>query len=213
MTQAYTKAAKRRAKKAHTADLPELAQTPRREANGRKQRTDTDRDPSAAALDVRCRHAGRDATRANRRDMRAQWHGCEAGRAMASKSDSEDERRDLWDAIQHMRRTVTAHDRAIGAPSRHAVCMRLLTPTDEMSADASTPPADDRTDEDKERSATRALMILEGWLGYTDKAAATEAKRVILEDSMARDLTGFMSALRCISDGIKGKRMVWRGRG
>ncbi|SEN51021.1 hypothetical protein SAMN04489859_1008111 [Paracoccus alcaliphilus] len=155
---------------------------------------------------------GKEITPANIREMRAPWWGCTAGRVIGREIMDETTRKDLWSAIVHMRRVVTSHDAAIGAPRRHAVCLRLLAPMDAMEADAETPPADTRSDADKQRQATSALMRIEGWLGYTDKTAASEAKRVVLDDAICVDTAGLISALRCVSDGIKGKRMQYRGR-
>ena len=55
-------------------------------------------------------------------------------------------------------------------------------------------------------------MRLEGWLGYADKPAASEAKRVVWDDQIVTDGPAMLSALRCVSDGLRGKRMVYRGR-
>ena len=131
---------------------------------------------------------------------------------MAPAVTDHEERAQLWDAIQHLRRVQVAHDRAIGAPTRHARCLRLLVPVEAMSADAETPPVDERSDEERQRDATRALMRVEGWLGYTDKRARSEVLRVVVDDGEVRDVAGLLSALLCLSDGLKGRRMVWRGR-
>lgn len=213
---AYSKAAKRRAKKANRANplgLPEIGATPRRQANGQKHRPADERGADQVALKARCRQRGVSANARHMRDSRSPWWGCNAGRAMAGAVESHAERLELWDAIQHMRRVVTAYDAAIGAPRRHAVCLRLLVPVEEMSADATTPPVDERTPEERQRQAVSAYMQLEGWLGYTDKAAMGEAKRVVWDDVEARDVAGLLAALRCVVDGVKGRRMVWRGRG
>lgn len=209
----YSKGARRRTKK-ELAGMPELAPVKRREPNGRAKRTVDDRDPSAAPLAVRCRQNGLTDNAAGRREARSPWYGCAAGRAMAAAVSDHDDRARLWDAIQHMRRVQVAHDRAIGAPVRHAKCLRLLVPIEALSADAETPPLDERTDEEKQRAATSAMMRLEGWLGYTDKAARSEALRVVIDDGEARDIVGLLSALLCVVDGMAGRRtMVWRGRG
>lgn len=215
MAKAYSKGAKRKAKKAAKANplgLPEVSSPQTREPNGRAQRETSNRGADKAALKARCRQRGVSANAANLRDSRSPWWGCNAGRAMAGAVGSHAERLELWDAIQHMRRVVTAHDAAIGAPRRHAVCLRLLVPVEEMSADASTPPIDERTPEERQRQADADLMRLEGWLGWTDKAAMGEAKRVVWDDSEARDVAGLLSALRCVSDGMNARRMVFRGR-
>ena len=118
----------------------------------------------------------------------------------------------LWDAIQHMRRVVTSYDAAIGAPRRHAVFLRLLAPAEAMEADAETPPKDERTDADKMRGATSALMAMEGWLGWTDKDGASQCRRSVIDDEPVRDIDGMLSALWCVSDGLRGKKMQYRGR-
>jgi hypothetical protein len=215
MVKTYSKGARRRAKKANGAgglDLPGLAPVTRRQPNGQRRRTVEDRDASVQALKVRCRLAGLPETAAGLREARAPWLGCRAGRAMAAAVTDHEERAQLWDAIQHLRRVQVAHDRAIGAPTRHARCLRLLVPVEAMSADAATPPVDERSDEERQRDATRALMRVEGWLGYTDKRARSEVLRVVVDDGEVRDVAGLLSALLCLSDGLKGRRMVWRGR-
>ncbi|WP_062560354.1 hypothetical protein [Paracoccus aminovorans] len=197
---------------AASADLPELAPIPRREKNGQLSRRGRARSPDIETLKARCIQMGKEVTPANIRDMRAPWWGCAAGRVIGTEVLDEGTRRDLWSAIVHMRRVATAYDAALGSPRRHAICLRLLSPKGKVEADAETPPADDRDDATKERQATAAHMRLEGWLGYTDKAAAGEAKRVVLDDAICVDRDGLISALRCVSDGIKGKRLRYRGR-
>lgn len=204
--------AKAQVQKANPLGLPEIGATPKRQKNGQKHRPAEDRGADKTALKARCRQRGIAANAGNMRDSRSPWWGCAAGRAMAGAVESHAERLELWDAIQHMRRVVTAYDAAIGAPRRHAVCLRLLVPIERMEATAETPPVDDRTPEDRDRQAVSALMQLEGWLGWTDNAAMGEAKRVVWDDVEARDVTGLLVALRCVSDGMQGRRMVWRGR-
>ena len=216
MVKTYSKGARRRAKKAAQTgglDLPGLAPVQRRERNGRARREIRDRDPARQALEVRCRQAGVAVSSASLREMRAPWLGCSAGRAMAARVTDHEERGELWDAIQQMRRGQRAYDAAIGAPFRHARGLQLLVPQEALEADADTPPVDERSDEEKQRDATAARMRLEGWLGYTDKAARSEALSVVLDDVAPGDVEGLLSALRCVSDGLRSRRMVWRGRG
>ncbi|MEI4473557.1 hypothetical protein [Frigidibacter sp. MR17.24] len=215
MTYAYSKSAKRKAKKAKVEDDPfALAPVPRREKDGHIHRERAERDPSIKALQVRCRKMGKEISAGAIRDMRAPWNGCKAGRAMAIMVTSADERLELWDAIQHMRRVQLSYDRAIGAPSRHAVCMRLLLPIDALEADAETPPQDERSDEEKDREAVSAWMRVRGWLGYTDTASMNCAIQTVIDDETVLDLAaarGLISALRCVSDGLTGRRMIYRG--
>ena len=131
---------------------------------------------------------------------------------MARAVTANDERWQLWDAIQHIRRVQHAHDVAIGAPRRHALVLRLLAPVDEMHADAASPAPDTRTPEERVRQASAALQAVNGWLGWTDTAAMAACKRAVIDDERPRDVVGLISALRCVSDGIRGERMVWRGR-
>lgn len=208
----YSNAAKRKAKKAKALGLPEIASIPPRQPNGQRHRPQEDRGADKVALKARCRLRGVEASAENTRDSRAQWWGCCAGRAMAGAVAPEADRMRLWDAIQHMRRVVAAYDAAIGAPSRHAKCLRLLVPQEALEATADTPPMDERSPEDRHRQAVAAYMRLEGWLGHTDKAAASEARRVVLDDGRARDIPGLLSALHCIADGMSGHRMMYRGR-
>ncbi len=192
------------------ADPFALAPIERREPNGRGQRDAIDRDPSIPALMVRCRIAAKDVNQDNLRDMRAPWNGCNAGQAIADLG--KDERDYLWTAICHMRRVIVAFDNAIGAPSRHAKCANIIAPVDAMEADASSPPLDERTEAERQRHATSALMALEGWLGWCDKADAWQAKRVVWDDMRVTDKPGLLSALRSVSDGLRGQRMVYRAK-
>lgn len=202
--------ARRQARKRAATALPELAQVPRKGKDGRQVRSSAERDPARQALEARCRQMGEPVTRASLREARAPWRGCNAGRAMA-EAVAADERAELWDAICHMRRVQLAHDLAIGAPRRHAQCLRLMLPVEALEADAAAPPPDTRSPEERLRSATQALMAVEGWLGWTDAAAAGECRRVVLDDVECRSPAALLRALRCVADGISGRRMVYRG--
>lgn len=207
----YSKRAKRKAKKA-VGGIPGLTPVQRRQPNGQKHRPVADRGGDSLALKARCRQRGVAETSANIRDSRAPWWGCEAGRAMAGAVEAHDERVRLWDAIQHMRRVVAAYDAAIGAPRRHAKCLRLLVPQSALEATADTPPLDIRTTEDRHRQAVAAYMRLEGWLAHVDRAAMAETKRVVWDDVAARDARGLIAALECVADGVAGRKLAYRAR-
>ncbi|MBA86121.1 MAG: hypothetical protein CML69_15515 [Rhodobacteraceae bacterium] len=214
---AYSKGAKRRAKKAKKAKkapagIPEMASVQRRQANGQKARPASERGADKVALKARCNQRGVPETAKNQRDSRSPWWGCNAGRAMADAVEDHSQRLKLWDAIQHMRRVIAAYDASIGAPKRHAACLRLLVPLEALEATAETPPVDERTPEERSRDAVSGLMALEGWLGWADKVAASEAKRVVWDDETVRDADGLVLALRCVVDGMEGREMVYRGR-
>lgn len=179
---------------------------------GRDRRhTNQREDPSADALKARCRQIGVKADETGLREARAPWFGCNAGRAMAALAPAADHP-DLWTAICHMRKTMARYDAAIGAPRRHAVCLRLLAPQDVMEATADSPAPDDRPADERQNAAVKAWMAMHGWLGWADKRAASEAMRVVIDDERVTDADGLVLALRCVVDGIRGARMVYRGR-
>ena len=120
------------------------------------------------------------------------------------------DRRDLWDAIQHMRQVYAAYDASICAPKRFATCLAILAPTEAMEADAASPPLDTRTDEDRVRAARSAFQALQGWLRRLDRRATVEAIRVVINDERCRDPAAMVRALHCVVDGIKGRNMQRR---
>ena len=123
---------------------------------------------------------------------------------MAEVADPQD-RPDLWDAIQHMRRVVATYDREIGAPTRHAQCLRLLAPVDAMEADAASPAPDDRDDETRMRDAVRGYNGLMGQIAQIERITRRRALAVVLDDDLCFDATGLVEVLRVVSDGIKGR--------
>ncbi|SIT74718.1 hypothetical protein [Pontibaca methylaminivorans] len=216
MTRARTKGQKiadKRRQREQATQLPEIAPVPRRAAQGSRRMNQIKRETvdDIPTLQARCRQAGLTPTAEAIRDAKAPWRGCSAGVAMSRVVTDEAERADLWDAIQHMRRTQMAHDVAIGAPRRHAQCLRLLVPLEALEADAETPPLDLRTDEEKQRQATSALMAIEGWLAYASPHAASICKRTVIDDERCPDAHVLVEALRCVVDGIKGRKIVYRG--
>ncbi|MGA0540715.1 hypothetical protein [Neotabrizicola sp. VNH66] len=192
------------------ADQFALAKIPPREKSGRAYRPREHRDPATETLKTRCRHMGKPITNANLRDQRAPWWGCYAGRVIGDAMIAEHERQELWAAITHMRKVVTVFDAAIGAPRRHAVCLRLLAPSEVLHADASTPAPDERDPATKQRQATAALSDLERWLGEGDKFAAGMTKRVVWDDVICTDPAGLIETLRNVVWGMRGKKFPRR---
>ena len=204
-TKARTKG-QRRARKRDLRDNPmALPQIPRREKDGRAHRTTAERDAAHETLLARCRRAGLPPTAANIRDMRAPWWGCEAGRVIGAADMADDQRLAYWDAIQHMRRVWQEYYRVIGSAGRYPKCMSILAPVDAMQADATSPPLDTRTDEEKQRSAVAAMMRVEGWLGRVASIAAGECKRVVLDDQPAHDAPGVIAGLCGVAEGLAGR--------
>ena len=176
-------------------------------AAGRPPREDATR----VVIDARLRLAGKADTPDNRKDMRSQMRGCSIGRALQARGG--DDMPDLWQAVEHMRRTDAAYRGANGLPSPHAKVAGILAPTDAMETSADAPPADLRSPEDKARAATSAYMAVQGWLGWCDKHAGSCAKAatIFTPDEPIRDLAAVIRALQCVVDGIKGNRMILRG--
>lgn len=214
MTKSRTKARKLADKRrAQLAGLPELASIQKRKSRGRDRMAEIkiENDADTPALVARCRQMGQPPTEAGMRAAKAEWMGCNAGKAMASVVSDEAQRRDLWAAIHHMRRVQLAYDRAIGSPNRHPQCLRIMLPVDEMHADAASPPLDVRTDDERHRQAVAGWMQMQGWLGYADKDAAGLCKRVVIDDARCPDAAAMVQALHCVADGVAGRRIVYRG--
>lgn len=195
----------------HFKGMNGLSPIPKRQPNGRKRRDKSQIDHAEGALRARCIRLGFEPTRANLREVRAPWWGCNAGIAMARAVDTS-ERADLFDAIQHIRRTYAAYGASIGAPSRYAKCLALLLPVDEMTADASSPAPDMRSDEEKARAAQRAWMELQGWLGHADAAARSAVIVCAVNDEECPDRLGMVMALRCVLEGMRGQAIMCRDR-
>lgn len=175
-------------------------------------------DPMQTVLAARRRFMG---DRADKVDLRSAMAGDDLGRAIlrAEVVRSPNGRPDptynpgaLWDAVTHIRRTFAAYDRACGAPSRHPKCLSILTPPDRMEATAESPARDDRTEEERNRSAVSAYMAVQGWLGHCDGAAKSACLRAVVDDAGVSDVPGIILALQCAVDGKAGRKIVWRGR-
>lgn len=169
-------------------------------------------DPQAVVIARRLRDLGLPDTPENRAAVRSQMAGCSVGIAIMRRHACADTRADLWGAAQHMRRVWAAYGNAIGAPPRHAQCLRVLSPADKLEASADSPPADDRSDEDRSRAAVSAWMRLQGWLAHTDKAAWSAAINSVVDDAPLRDWEGVERALLCVADGVAGRPIILRAR-
>ena len=143
---------------------------------------------------------------------RSDMAGCEVGIRLLLDDLGACERADLWGAVKHMRRVWASYDRAIGAPHRHPVCLRILTPVDRMEATASDPAPDDRPEVDRYRSAVSAWMAVQGWLGHADGRARSACIAAVVDDASVSDWAGVKLALACIADGVAGRKVMYRGR-
>ena len=137
--------------------------------------------------------------------------GCNVGRRIMRETDA-DRRTRLWGAVCHMRRVYAAYAHALGAPSRYAKCLSILTPTEAMEAADHHIRVDTRSDEDRSRDAIRAWMAVQGWLRYADNGAVSACINAVLDDVAVRDWEGVMIALDCVADGMAGLVPEHRGR-
>lgn len=204
-------AEKRRRKKAAKITMPGGAEIPQRiEGPGRPRKLAED--ARQTALQARMRvYAGKDGPKDERASGEPLW-GCSVGRLILSEP--EHHRPDLWNAAQHAVKTQLAYDRAIGAPNRHATCLRILSPVTAFEADATSPAPDFRTAEERERQAVSAWMQVEGWIGHTDARAVSAFKQAVINDpdGPVRDWHGVLSCLWCIAEGLKGETVKARAR-
>lgn len=213
MSKARTKARKLADKRRRQfGELPEVAPIPKRKSRGDRRMSEIrhEADESIPAYQARLRQMGKTSTEANMREAKAQWQGCEAGKAMSAHISAEQERATLWDAIQHMRKVYLAYDRAMGAPNRHAQCLRIMLPLEAMEADASSPPLDDRTDEEKQRQADAAKQALRVWLANVEPRAAMVCLSTVIDDMRCADPAAMVRALHCVADGMAGRKQKCR---
>lgn len=199
-------AEKRRRKRRAKITLPGGAEIPQPAAQGR--RTDLEaRSAPETAITARLRIVGMSDTPENRKAARDPLLGCAVGRRI--KSDAPATRQaDLWQAVQHMRRVWTAYDRAIGAPNRHAQCLRILAPSETMTTEGFI--FDDREPAERDRAAISAWMTLQGWLDHVDRPARSAAIAAVVDDQAITNWPGILAALECINEGIKGLRVMVR---
>ena len=207
MTKARTKrqkAAQRRTARAATITLAGGETAHQRPTQGQRERKEP---ADMVAIHARIRQTGMTPDQA-----RHEMGGCAVGRRLML--DHVSDRADLWQAVRHMRRVIVAYDRAIGAPSRHAQCLRIMLPTERMEASASSPAPDLRDPETRDRQAVAAWTALKGWLSHADYAARVACTRAVVDepDEPISDWTGVVLALRCVVEGIKGQRVKVRAR-
>ncbi|MFO1144673.1 MAG: hypothetical protein U1E59_20315 [Amaricoccus sp.] len=136
------------------------------------------------------------------------WFGCAAGRAIATTPDLRrilaDRSLDvptLWDTIQRIRGVYARYWHAIGAPSPYAAGMNLELLPEEFGSDGVEIDGDwdDRSEEEKVRSATGAMMHMEGVLGRAGNGVASEVKSVVLGDEPVRHMARFLAGLAAVA--------------
>ena len=205
---AYSKAAKRRAKR----DFPALAAIRKREKNGRHQRETTtkegiERDPDATALKARARHMGK--TDADFRDMRAQTLGEAAGMAL-SLSLPPDTAKQLHAHYTALTAARARYHRTLGV-SEHPKTAKI-----EMEPERIETRADDksdmRTEEQRDRDAKAAWARWCGFLGeltIAQSGAITSAGMgwVTLVDAGSVTPAGqrFVAAMVALGDAVNAR--------
>ena len=204
-----SKAEARRRRKARSAF--DIADIPKRDKSGcyveRTRQQPSDPEPQRVAIEARIRQTGMTPEQAS-----SEMAGCAVGRRLML--DHIGDRADLWQAVKHMRRVIVAYDRSIGAPSRHAQCLRIMLPTERLEASASSPAPDLRDPEARDRQAVAAWTALKGWLSNADYAAQEACTRAVVDepDEPISDWTGVVLALRCVAEGMRGQAVKVRAR-
>jgi hypothetical protein len=156
---AYTKGAKRRAKK---AALPGLANTPKRKARGRKRMEQIKRekefDPEAerTVLQARARQAGK--TPKDLTEMRHTAYGEDAGRAIYARHEGDTAKR-LWDTYSALSGAYRRYLRTCIGASVDAKTAKIEMMPERFETSASDTP-DMRSEEDRHRAALNA------WTGW-----------------------------------------------
>lgn len=174
--------------------------------------TNQPEDAQKTALQARVRIFGGMDTPEGRKALSDPLWGCSVGRLIVTEP--KDRRADLANALMHTRKTQAAYDRAIGAPNRHAQCLRILAPSEVLHADAASPAWDDRPVDERIRQATSAQMRLETWIGHCDSRAVSAFKQAVINDpdGPVRDWEGVRNCLWCVVEGLKGETVKVRVR-
>lgn len=134
----------------------------------------------------------------------AEHMGCEAGRALEMAVESgELARADLpalWEAVRRVRAIYATYWRAIGAPPPYAATAGLTVlpePWGSEGVEIGVGVAyDARSEVERVRDATAAMMWAEGVLGMAGAGVAAEVKRVVLYDGAVRDRAAYLRGLR-----------------
>lgn len=172
-TTAYTKGAKKRARKARKAlDGCELAPIPRRTAQPRDREGRFHRpeeDPRRQALDSRCVRFGLEPSARNREVVKSPWMGCDMGFVIETRSYAQDEARPwasrLWDVFSRWSRAeATYRARYLGQLEQPAGAALQMVP-ERIETDPSAT-VDARTADERDRDAVNVWMRWQGFLGH-----------------------------------------------
>jgi hypothetical protein len=200
-----SKAAKRQRKRARARviNLPHGDKFTIQATQGRRVDVEDARSATETAVKARLRLLAMSDTPDNQMASLAPENGCDVGRAIVANIKAPDDRRDMWQAVQHMRQVWAAHYRAIGAPTPHAQCLRILTPAEGVP-DAMETHFDSRTPEERVRAASAAYMRVIGWLSLGSNADRSACISAVVHDEPLRDWLAVQRALRLVVKGLAG---------
>jgi hypothetical protein len=98
-----------------------------------------------------------------------------------------------------------AYDAALGAPRRHAACLSILTPSAPLSADASSPERDMRSEEERCADAERAWEQMQVWLLSAPASSRQAALALVLDDrGQCQAFARSCEALEAVVCGLEG---------
>jgi len=153
MTKAYSKAAKRRLKRA----MPKLAPTPQPTKRGKARMAEIDSENRKTNLEARARQMGLPTSRAD--DMREQMLGEQAGQALHILCKPDTAKR-LWDHYKALTSAEWRFHRSIGK-SIHPKTAKIEMMRERFEVDASSN-MDLRSEEEKDTAAERRYMRWQG---------------------------------------------------
>lgn len=162
--------------------MPQLAEVPKKQPNGRTRRTSDAGDPRKVALDARCGLQGVEATAKNRAALSAPYSGSDAGRCIGFQNDH-GRATALWNVWQgYCQADRTYRVRYIGQSEDPQGAAIAMTP-ERMETDQSHS-VDLRDQDQRDRDAVSSWMRWEGYLMRLDRAqmAAIKAARTVPAD-------------------------------
>jgi len=137
---------------------------------------------------------------------RMPWMGCNAGRAVATvpelRKATDLDVPTLWAAVTRIRSVYTRYWAVNGIPPPYAKGMNLeLEPEPFGSDDVDVTDGgwDDRTEEQRVKAATAAMMHLEHLLGMAGQGVTAETKGVVLGDEPVRSLPRLLAGLAAVA--------------
>nr|WP_309504306.1 hypothetical protein [uncultured Roseovarius sp.] len=210
MGRAYTKGAKLRAKKAKQG-LPELAEVPKKQPNGRTRRTSDAGDPRKTVLDARCAIHGKTPSLKNRKALSGPYSGSDVGRCLAFRRNHDDAMR-LWAVWQGYCQAHRTYRLRYVGQSEDPKGASIAMARERMETDQSHS-VDLREPEQRDRDAVSNWMRWEGYLMRLDRQqmAAIKAARAVQEGVLWSDAAPTVAG-RYLADAIVDLARVVEGK-